>query len=238
MSHEAWGEQSKSWTRALRIRENIDIGWICDEVVQEWSTDAWHAREELHRGIRQFHSAVVDEDAAWWMRHRTRDAAWVGRIEWHRTTGEEFPKCTTEMAPKREEKATVVPVEEHNIGNAVEDIKGSSSVPSQPTKRADGVILPVEGRVSVHDNGIQSAAELITPSQVLNSVRICADTYTDEELGADISYSQIAKIEVENVSGIAKASLSGSIASRSTHDIKGVHCLGAVSIASILGEGG
>ena len=134
----------------------------------------------------------------------TRDAAWVGRIEWHRTTSEDFTKCTTEMAPKRQEKATVVPVEEHNIGNAVEEIKGSASVPSQPTKRADGVILPVEGGVSVHDNGIQSAPELITPSQVLNSVRICADTYTDEELGADISYSQIAKIEVENVSGVAK----------------------------------
>jgi hypothetical protein len=28
-SQETWGEQSKSWSRALRIRENIHIGWIC-----------------------------------------------------------------------------------------------------------------------------------------------------------------------------------------------------------------
>lgn len=64
----------------------------------------------------------------------------------------------------------------------------------------NGIIPPLKGESFVHDTGIQSTSKPITPLQVLYSVHISAHTYTDEEFGADISFSQIAKKEVENVS--------------------------------------
>jgi hypothetical protein len=63
--HEEWGDQAKLWSRALRIREDKDIGWVCDESAQVWSTNAWSVRERIKKGIEELGDLVVEEDEAW-----------------------------------------------------------------------------------------------------------------------------------------------------------------------------
>ena len=80
-SHEGWGDQGKTWTTALKIREERDIGWLCGESAPGWSTHVWNLREEIRILHRKLYDLIVEEDMACWRRHRSRDAAVAGLIE-------------------------------------------------------------------------------------------------------------------------------------------------------------
>lgn len=193
--HEEWGDQAKLWSRALRIREDRDIGWVCDESAQVWSTNAWSVRERIKKGIEELGDLVVEEDEAWWTRHKSRDAEVVGFIEAPASAGQ----CTIVLQNHTAEHTKTA---SESPNTRMEDIvvpQNSLDLPSKHLIETEAMIY--DNDTDLRGGGMDPSSSVITPSQVMKSAHICDFQSSEGNSFGDISYTQIAAVEVVTVQG-------------------------------------
>lgn len=204
-THEVWGNQSKTWNQALRIREDTDIRWVCNESTQIGSSATWELRHCIKGNIHKLQKLLIEEDDNWWHMNHNRDDVMAGYLKappkiaattLEVKTGEVEYKmnivCPDGQVKETHSTATIAMANDFGPGAA---LRMSEDGPSN--FRGDKEENVVHNTVQLGEGERHSTEVIIAPA-VLNSIHAMLGIDREMQNFDDISYTKIVVVEQNN----------------------------------------